>query len=311
MQVVIEDQRIVAGGQVRMGFHRTLRIPTDGRNYPLPPGLGMFPIKAVKDYPNVPDRWASQNAFFIPMYQREAMWIGFENEWPPVAIKVAVGTVNAISGRAAGEDSGLERQDYVVCPQQLWLDGINAGPDMVRQFVAMPLGQGYTVEGAIIGSEEHGGIQLSVAQPKPGVVLKRPTREQTPVAARTPRKGMGLGAGGQIAQKIYVDPYGVDIWDMASATPIVVYIVNSDEYRDVTGAEPPPTPIDAATYTAANLPWFVLYEEHQKDVPAPESLTRARTVAERDRELGLGGNEDPVNIDVRQVTPLDPEPKQH
>src|SRR5215470_3778380 len=53
-----------------------------------------------------------------------------------------------------------EPQDYVVVPDQPWLDGINAGDGYVRQFVAMPLGLGYTVEGQVTGAEEFGGIQL-------------------------------------------------------------------------------------------------------------------------------------------------------
>jgi hypothetical protein len=34
----------------------------------------------------------------------------------------------------------------VVCPDQPWLDGINAGDGYIRQFVAMPLGMGYTAK---------------------------------------------------------------------------------------------------------------------------------------------------------------------
>lgn len=32
------------------------------------------------------------------------------------------------------------------CPRQPWLDGINSGDGYIRQFVAMKLGEGYTVE---------------------------------------------------------------------------------------------------------------------------------------------------------------------
>ena len=32
--------------KLRIDFQRTLRIPDDGKDYPLPPGLGRFPIKA-------------------------------------------------------------------------------------------------------------------------------------------------------------------------------------------------------------------------------------------------------------------------
>jgi hypothetical protein len=50
----------------------------------------------------------------------------------------------------------------VGCPKnsQPWLDGFNSGGDSIKQFVAMPLGMGYTVEGQVTGKEEFGGIQL-------------------------------------------------------------------------------------------------------------------------------------------------------
>ena len=39
-------------------LHRTLRIPDDGREYPLPPSLGHFPAVHVDDYASrVPKKW--------------------------------------------------------------------------------------------------------------------------------------------------------------------------------------------------------------------------------------------------------------
>lgn len=41
-----------------ISFQRTLRVPDDGRTYPLPPGLGNFPIRHVDDYSHqVPSSW--------------------------------------------------------------------------------------------------------------------------------------------------------------------------------------------------------------------------------------------------------------
>ena len=39
-----------------------------------------------------------------------------------------------------------EAEDYFEVPEQPWLDGFCTGSGVVRQFVAMPLGSGYTVE---------------------------------------------------------------------------------------------------------------------------------------------------------------------
>ncbi len=97
----------------------------------------------------------------LPMYQSEAMWLNFTaySDYP-FALKVAAGKVNA----ATGEDweDGLHRgpQDYLLVPGQPWLDGYAVGKGVIRQFVAMPLGEGYTAEEQIHGTAEHGGVQL-------------------------------------------------------------------------------------------------------------------------------------------------------
>jgi hypothetical protein len=60
-------------GNVAISFMRTLRIPDDGKNYPLPPGLGLFPLRKIEDYlDTVPESWQGEQGVFMPMYQREA-----------------------------------------------------------------------------------------------------------------------------------------------------------------------------------------------------------------------------------------------
>jgi hypothetical protein len=106
--------------------------------------------------------------------ENEAMWMKFEANGP-FMVKAYVGGVNAVSGeRIQSEDAtrakveqGLRdaptrAQDYVVVPQQQWLDGVAVEPGVVRQFVAMPLGQGYTVEAQLTGGEVKGGLQLEI-----------------------------------------------------------------------------------------------------------------------------------------------------
>ena len=58
-------------------------------------------------------------------------------------------------------------QDYVVTPKQLWLDGIATGNGRVRQFVAMPLGSGYSVEAQVTGQDLVGGLQFHVTPSTP------------------------------------------------------------------------------------------------------------------------------------------------
>jgi hypothetical protein len=317
LDIIIEPQRIRIGARFSVSFQRTLRIPDDGRTYPLPPGLGVFPLFKVQEYRDrVPPEWREQGGAFIPMYQREALWLGFDAApWKPSAVKVAVGRINAVSGEAYDDHLQAAPQDYVVCPPQLWLDGINAGHGVIRQFVAMPLGLGYTVEASLTGTEQFGGIQLVVFDPLAGRFPDEPPPARVTVS---PSHGilpsrmasvqtMGLGAGGTMRQKIYPDPYGIKVWDRKNFGKVVVHIVNSEHFRNITDMDPPATPIDAHVYTKHGFPWFELYDESRGDVAPPERLREVKTVTERAKEKGKTamGNES-VDVPATQVVKLDP-----
>lgn len=307
MIVRLEHDQI-AIGNLSIAFHRTLRIPDDGSNYPLPPSLGRFPVHRVEDYAErVPDAWRAHGGVFIPMYQREAAWLSFSPaDWRPYAVKVAVGMVNAVSGNPWREPiTEGEDQDYLVCPPQPWLDGIKAGDGVVRQFVAMPLGMGYTVEGQLTGEERFGGIQLVAFEPKPRRFPVEPPlyargRTFAPLAqAPAMAADMGIAAGGRMEQSIYPDPYGADVWDNAKTARVYVHIANSMTYREITGLEPPATPVSARTYAEHGYPWFDLYDEDLGDVDPSEALAGVKSVKEMDAEKGFEPqqqDDDPVDV---------------
>jgi hypothetical protein len=112
--------------------------------------------------------------------------------------------------------------------------------------------------------------------------------------------GMGLGAGGAMKQKIYPDAYGIDVWNQDNSGSATVYILNSAQYQRVTGAEPPPTPIEAATYTQHNLPWFELYDEDKQDVAPADRLAGAKTITMRDQERGIDAD-DGIGLDIEET----------
>jgi len=90
------------------------------------------------------------------------MWIKFVSQ-NPYAIKLFVGGVNAVSGRPLlSPHQHKPVQDYVIVPDQKWIDGIAVKPGVVRQFVAMPTGSGYSVEVQVTGKEEFAGMLFSV-----------------------------------------------------------------------------------------------------------------------------------------------------
>ncbi len=85
LPISLHEDTLHIGRNLAVRLERTLRIPDDGRAYPLPPGLGSFPVRRVEDYADrVPEAWRARGGVFLPMYQREAMWLSFRAEWPPV-----------------------------------------------------------------------------------------------------------------------------------------------------------------------------------------------------------------------------------
>jgi len=190
LPLAVNHDELRIGRHTKVSFHRTLRIPEDGRAYPLPAGFGRLPILRVEDYAKrVPEKWIEQGGFIIPLYQREALFLEFAGvKWRPTIAKVSVGHVNAISGKSHDLQIRPHRQDYVLIPDQRWLDGINSGDGSVSQFVAMPLGQGYTVEAQVTDEEKCGGFQLAVFDPRPGRFPdENPARRKEAVTARKRR----------------------------------------------------------------------------------------------------------------------------
>jgi len=251
-----------------VSFQRTLRIPDDGRPYPLPPGLGTFPIRHVDDYSRmVPSSWIEHGGVMLPMYQSEALWINFKSSYIPkrgaypFVIRVLTGKIDAISGEEYAPGFRRHPQNYVVAPDQPWIDGYSVGTGLVRQFVAMPLGEGYTAEEQITGLGEHGGVQILVSPMK-----------------SLENSEMGLAPGGKIKQQIFADQYKLEDWDEEQTGRCFVHIANSKSWRQITASAPPTKPFTAKAYTKAGLPWFDYYDDQLETLEGQESLQRLLSV---------------------------------
>lgn len=269
-----------------VSFMRTLRIPDDGRAYPLPPGFSRFPLRHVDDCAaNLPDSWGRHGGVFLPMYQSEAMWLSFSADYP-MAVRIAAGKVSALTG-AAWHDQLSEGpdQDYLVIPEQPWLDGFFAGKGLIRQFVAMPLGEGYTAEEQITGEGEHGGLQIAVYPMRAAEFDRRMLgRDLAPgnvaYCAEMSQSEMGLAPGGVMRQEIYEDPYGIGAWEQCAKSRCFVHIVNSVQYFLVTHEKPPTQPPTAKEYTDAGLPWFEYFDAEHKALDSPTKLSKLKSIAE-------------------------------
>ncbi|MET9256242.1 hypothetical protein [Streptomyces sp. NPDC003717] len=185
--------RLPGGATVR--FVRTLRLPETG-THPLPPGLGEFPVRRVAEFGDrVPEEWRARGGVMLPVYLREAMWLSFAGTAEPAALQVGVGKVCAVSGRPWSDRLSRDPQNYLVLPRQPWLDGINSGTGTVRQFVAVPLGLGATVEGQVTGEEVFGGVQLQDF-PLNAAALDRWREEERRMAALPAPAPPGAAPGG-------------------------------------------------------------------------------------------------------------------
>ncbi|KUI38021.1 hypothetical protein AU197_09560 [Mycobacterium sp. IS-1590] len=299
---IVNDQLVL--GPVTVNFQRTLRIPETGL-HPLPPGLGRFPLRRVGDYPDTaPAEWLSRGGVILPIYQREAMWLSFDAS-EPTALQVGVGKVCAVSGLPWIEHLIKDPQNYVALPRQPWLDGINAGDGFIRQFVAVPLGSGATVEGQVTGEETHGGVQLR-AVGLTEQALAAWHAEQALHAERcadvfadgaplpAPSASMGLGAGGRMRQEVYADGRPLTDYEEASARRVFVHLCSAAQWTAITGEVPPPTPVDRDAYVEEGLPWFDYYDADAHDLAASEILTNVESVGKK-----LGAEEKPF-------TPVDP-----
>ncbi|KUO18183.1 hypothetical protein [Streptomyces dysideae] len=305
MGVRIDGNTLRLPGGVAVRFIRTLRLPEKG-THPLPPGLGEFPVRRVADYPDtVPGAWRARGGVMLPVYLREAMWLSFGGTTEPAALQVGVGKVCAVSGKPWSGRLSRNPQNYVVLPRQPWLDGINSGKGTVRQFVAVPLGMGATVEGQVTGEEVWGGVQLQSFPLTDGELAKWREQEArhrterarafTPTggygaalpmpapaapAAVPARAAMGLGVGGSMRQEVYRDDRPLTDWADRAAGRVFVHLVTPPEWRRITGEAPPPSPVDRAAYTRAGLPWFDYYDQDAEDLAPTDRLEAVKPVGD-------------------------------
>jgi len=405
LSIKVEGDRLIffnparKDDQVALTFHRTLRLPCDDKIYPLPPSLGTFPVRRVDDYlDKVPEKWKKQGGVFIPLFQREAMFIQFHNQHDthPHAVKIAVGKVNALSGEIWDEELRKRTvQDYCVTPMQNWLDGINGGRNgTIKQFIAMPLGQGYTVEAQVTGEEKVGGCQIvaysskqdrrriqfpevkkniTIAKKYSGHVWSEsndcfdslsneptyksysapsqkvgstcdnlfsssycsPTqqsysggvqssystnhcfllddmfgsmniatqnnRQKISQKPKTSSQELGLAAGGMMKQQIVTDPYSADFWDPNTKSRVFVHIVNSEMYKEITGENPPPSPISAKTYASYKYPWYDFYCEGLDSEETSSILSKVKNVKEMDQQMFAWSQQDDSTVNIKNV----------
>lgn len=286
--------------RLTIDFQRTLRIPDDGKDYPLPPGLGSFPLRHIDDFARrLPASWLKRGGVLLPMWQAEALWLNFQSPFLPnratqypFAVKVATGKVSAITGETWRKGLSRNPQDYLVVPGQPWLDGYCVEKGVIRQFVAMPLGEGYSVEEQVTGEAEFGGLQIEIFPMRREVFERRfPLKERGIFRRATLRDmdldttfacyssaPMGLAPGGRMRQEIFEDPFSIHDWDSEHGSRCFIHLVNSATWQAITGERSPTQPPSAKQYTKAGYPWFDYYDKELTALEGSGVLAKVKSV---------------------------------
>lgn len=333
-KLIISFPEVHRDAKATVEFQRTLRIPDDDTTYPLPPGLGKFPLKHIEDFSdNIDSNMLKRGGIIMPMYQSEAVWLNFESKYP-FALKIGTGKINAVSGETwakglrnrfavseVGSNSAHRKQDYVVTSLQPWLDGYCVEKDIIKQFVAAKMGDGATVEEQLSPQTQYGGIQLEAYPLK---AEKWVELEKLRIAAEKRRakrleaeRGgerawkikacasyssmqedtMGVCAGGRIKQQIFADPHEYSAWDTSHVSRCWVHLCNSSIWEQITGTRPPLEPFSAKHYNDGGFPWFDYYKEDQA-IEGSNNLKGVKGVQEI-----LGEKDEPVDpSNVKNVT---------
>jgi hypothetical protein len=219
------------------------------------------------------------------MYQSDALWIYFQSSYP-FAVQIATGKKDAVTGNDWTEKLSKSPQNYAVLPKQKWVDGFCVGKGLVRQFIAMPLGQGYSAEEQLGGTGEVGGIQIRVVPLDGSVYQQRldevPEVTGTFLAQTRRRPTMGIAPGGLIKQQIFDDKTNkISEFDESAAQRCFVHIVNSDVWGEITGEPLPSKPISKAQYQANNIPWFEYYDDSASSLSGSVKLKGVQSVASK------------------------------
>ena len=280
---------------VRVVFERALRIPDDGKEYTLPANLGDFPLRSVDDFANtLPAEWVKRGGVIMPMYQSEAMCIRFSSSYP-FAVKIAFGKINAVSGEPSTDHLQQHPQNYILVPEQSWLDGFSVGEGLIRQFVAVPLGKGYSVEEQLTSKANIGGVEIQAYPVNADMFfrtrvlpfipvelkallpqlflrhLKGRRIEITRFRSRPPQRGGLFGLEGYTRAEIYKSPYSIAIWDQTQTQRCCIHLCNSQLWRQFTHTEPPHPPVTAKEYKSSKIPWFNCYREDQPPRKVPNA----------------------------------------
>ncbi len=183
-------------------------------------------------------------------------------------VAAEMGSGETVEGQITGEETVGGIQFILYGPNATFKDKL-VHATRPREFVS---GGGYGLIEESLGIPSVGMCNGPMIFRCAGPTLGASVKSLSGSSVRT----MGLGRGGEIEQKIYPDPYGpkkqklwtekpTDVWEESPSAVEVFYMVSSEDFKQITGHEAPPTPVTYEKYQQLGLPWYDLHDENCGD----------------------------------------------
>jgi hypothetical protein len=204
-----------------------IRITSSSAGSAPPQSYGALPVAAD---PRAPA------GVIVPLGGDDALWLGLlaVDELRPVAVRAAALTparIDAISGTLWKETLERAPQNYVVCPPQSALDGIQHGATRALQFARTAQAPGAVscerLEVIVLPADRAWSLPPA---PQPPITrpLAAPTDEQ---AQPDEEERDAIG----VRQIVIADPFGPDTWT-APACAVSIALVTPEIFSELTGA---------------------------------------------------------------------------
>ena len=110
-------------------------------------------------------------------------------------------------------------------------------------------------------------------------------------------------------QEIYEDSHAAEDWDLEHSSRCFVHLCDALLWREITGENPPQTPITAKEYQRYRLPWFDYYRDDLAVLEGSKTLASIKsvnTLSMEKNDRALPGND---SVKVPSIISCSPKTK--
>jgi hypothetical protein len=121
-----------------------------------------------------------------------------------------------------------------------------------------------------------------------------------PSASQEEKQMMSIAAGGNIKQAIIPDTYPDEIWRTDCSTFFNIQLVNSGQFRKITGLSTPPTPVTYEKYIEAGIPFYSILNEPNSTISGDFGCVKSLAKFDHASDLATSNHQD--SSEQKEVT---------